>query len=186
MRLDRNSEINEVDVSIAASSGGLPGTVLESFHLSNALPLAEEAGAFVPLTAITSSTRPLLRAGTPYWVVASITGSLEAIWLDNDTKCERLHGVPKMRARTGSARLHGGHRRPADLRPACARTLNDSAVVDWLCRSGRRSRAACGFWKFWPVDVGHSGGGAEALFRAASDDARERRAGVGRTGSATP
>ena len=85
MRLDRNSEINEVDVSIAASSGGLPGPVLESFHLSNALPLAEEVGAFVPLTAITSSTRPLLRAGTPYWVVASITGSLEAIWLDNDT-----------------------------------------------------------------------------------------------------
>jgi hypothetical protein len=85
MRLARNSAINEVDVSIAASSAGLPGPVLELFHLSNALPLAEEAGAFVPLIAITSSIRPLLRAGTSYWVSASTTGRLEAIWLDNDT-----------------------------------------------------------------------------------------------------
>ncbi len=172
MRLDPNSEINEVDVIIAASSRGLPDTVLESFHLSNALPLAEEEGAFVPLTAITSSMRPLLRAGTPYWVFASTTGRLDAIWLSNDTGASGLTSFrnegeewfgPLPTAGTGALRISA---EPVPEPSTILLLLSGCAAV--AAARGRR--------------VG-SGSSARSNFDTA--DARGRPA-PGRTGSATP
>ncbi|MFQ5585911.1 MAG: PEP-CTERM sorting domain-containing protein [Thermodesulfobacteriota bacterium] len=64
---------NEVDVWIAADSGGLPGAVIDSYHFSGMT--SEIAGGSVVNGA--SSTNALVTAGTTYWfwVSAGIPGN---------------------------------------------------------------------------------------------------------------
>ena len=59
---------NELDVSLRAESGGLPGAVLESWTFTT---LGPEGSANPPLTAL-SVLHPALQAGTEYWLVADL------------------------------------------------------------------------------------------------------------------
>ena len=61
---------NQVDVFLMSDSGGVPGNVLDTFHLTG-LPATNPT----PLTAITSTLHPLLMSGAPYWVV--VTGGTQ-------------------------------------------------------------------------------------------------------------
>ena len=58
---------NQADVFLMSASGGLPGSTIESWHLTN-LPTT---CAPCPLSTITSASNPVLTAGNQYWVVAS-------------------------------------------------------------------------------------------------------------------
>lgn len=74
---------NELDIFFASDASGVPGTVLETFHLSNAVP-----GPLEPPSPImvTSLLHPLLTSGNQYWVFASApaTGSW-LVWNLNNT-----------------------------------------------------------------------------------------------------
>ena len=61
---------NQVDVFLMSDSVGLPGNVLEAFHLTG-LPTT----GLTPLTSMTSALHPLLMSGTPYWV--AVTGGTQ-------------------------------------------------------------------------------------------------------------
>jgi hypothetical protein len=58
---------NQADVFLMSDSGGLPGSTIESWDLTN---LPATCGP-CPLTTITSPSNPVLVAGNQYWVVAS-------------------------------------------------------------------------------------------------------------------
>jgi hypothetical protein len=58
---------NQADVFLMSASGGLPGSTIESWHLTN---LPANCGP-CPLSTITSTSNPVLAAGNQYWVVAS-------------------------------------------------------------------------------------------------------------------
>jgi len=58
--------VNAVDISLAGDSSGQPGTILESFHLENALG---PAGANNPPVVVTSVLNPVLLAGSVYWLI---------------------------------------------------------------------------------------------------------------------
>jgi hypothetical protein len=63
-------------VSLESDSGGLPGNTIESWTLTN-LPI----DCFpCPLTTVTPVSEPILKGGTPYWIV--VTGGLETfdVW----------------------------------------------------------------------------------------------------------
>jgi hypothetical protein len=71
-----NNGPNQADVFIMTDAGGLPGSTLESWSLTN-LPV----NCFpCPLTTIASSAHPILAAGAQYWVAA--TGGLDTfdVW----------------------------------------------------------------------------------------------------------
>jgi hypothetical protein len=57
---------DQVDVFLMTDSAGLPGNVLESFHLTG-VPASNPH----PLTSVGSVLHPLLTAGTPYWVATT-------------------------------------------------------------------------------------------------------------------
>jgi hypothetical protein len=58
---------NQADVYLMNDSGGLPGSTIESWDLTN---LPTTCGP-CPLSTITSPSNPVLVAGNQYWVVAS-------------------------------------------------------------------------------------------------------------------
>jgi hypothetical protein len=58
---------NQVDLFLMSDSGGLPGSTIESWHLTN---LPTTCGP-CPLSTITSASNPVLVPGDQYWVVAS-------------------------------------------------------------------------------------------------------------------
>jgi len=57
---------NQIDIFLANDSAGLPGSTIESWHLTN-IP----GTAPVPLTTISSILNPVLLSGTPYWIYAT-------------------------------------------------------------------------------------------------------------------
>jgi hypothetical protein len=74
--------LNLLDVAIAASDGGLPGAVLETFHFDGAMgPL----GSDNPPLVAGSVLHPLLTEGSQYWVIASASGATTAVWNFNST-----------------------------------------------------------------------------------------------------
>jgi hypothetical protein len=81
LALGLNSGANELDISVHEDAGGLPGTVLETWHLTGAIPAF---GGVNPPVAVNSSTLSLT-AGTQYWVSISATGPNESTisWHDN-------------------------------------------------------------------------------------------------------
>lgn len=88
---------NELDIFFAADAAGAPGGVLESFHLSNAVP-----GVLDPQSPVlvTSLLTPLLVSGTQYWVIASSPAVPSSItWGYNTTAdfgptADRVNGGP--------------------------------------------------------------------------------------------
>jgi hypothetical protein len=74
---------NAVDVWFMTSVGGVPGSVLEAWHVTN-LP---RFGSNHPPTFLDSVHHPLLREGVPYYVVASVPigATTTAIWNSNST-----------------------------------------------------------------------------------------------------
>ena len=73
------SGTNQIQAFLMTDSGGAPGSVIESFALSN-LP---GPGAPFPLDTINSSLDPLLLAGQKYWFVATGGPNTFAVWTLN-------------------------------------------------------------------------------------------------------
>jgi hypothetical protein len=67
------------DVFLTTDSGGLPGSILESFHVTGVL-----TDAATVLVTIDSTNHPLLNAGTQYWIVAAGGPSTFASWSQNE------------------------------------------------------------------------------------------------------
>jgi hypothetical protein len=63
---------NSATIQLLSDSGGLPGSLMESWTVTN-LP-AFQMGATVPATFVTSNSDPILDAGQQYWV-AVIAGT---------------------------------------------------------------------------------------------------------------
>ena len=59
---------NVLDVSLMTSDGGVPGTVIETWHLIDALG---PWPASKPLVVVDSVLHPLIRGGVQYWLTAS-------------------------------------------------------------------------------------------------------------------
>jgi hypothetical protein len=76
---DTSAAPNQAEVFLDADSGGLPGSTIESWSLSN-LP-AGSCGGACPLTVVTSIAKPTLIVGHQYWIVA--TGGMHTFdnWL---------------------------------------------------------------------------------------------------------
>ena len=68
---------NAGSVSVDADAGGTPGSVLESFAVSNLPPF--DGGFHTPLT-LTDTVNLTLMAGTPYWIVTSAASSSTLVW----------------------------------------------------------------------------------------------------------
>jgi hypothetical protein len=70
-----------VDVLFMTSVNGLPGSVLESWHVANLPPF----GSTQPPTDLESVLNPLLEQGVPFYVVASVPlgESTSAVWNNN-------------------------------------------------------------------------------------------------------
>lgn len=61
---------NALDVWLMTDAGGIPGTVIESFSFSGMGPF----GNLNPPLLANSVLHPVLAAGTPYWLIASMPG----------------------------------------------------------------------------------------------------------------
>ena len=70
---------NVADVFVMGDTGGLPSGVLETFHLTGALPIGSTA-----LIALDSIVHPRLNAGVQYWVVAAGGPSSFVSWKQNE------------------------------------------------------------------------------------------------------
>jgi hypothetical protein len=77
--LQLSSGPNVADVFVTGDVGGLPSGILESFHLSGALPVGSAA-----LVTLDSTSHPLLTAGVQYWVVAAGGPSSFVMWNQNE------------------------------------------------------------------------------------------------------
>jgi hypothetical protein len=60
---------NAVDVRLATDLSGAPGSVLENFHLVDALPLSGQDNSPVMASAVLG---PILLAGKKYWLIAAL------------------------------------------------------------------------------------------------------------------
>lgn len=74
---------NEMDVWLMSDSNNNPGAIMESFHLSNLLPV--HTGRAQSPILIDSISRPTLLSDTAYWLALSVTkpGS-QSIWYRNN------------------------------------------------------------------------------------------------------
>ncbi len=68
---------NTFDVWLMSDSGGLPGTIIESFSLSIEF---NSSGIYT----VSGVPHPLLTSGTTYWVAVSPDGSTFGTWFFND------------------------------------------------------------------------------------------------------
>jgi len=62
---------NKLDVWLMSDNSGLPGTTIEAFQLIDAMKTPYDSHPYPPLL-LNSTLHPVLSAGTPYWVVASV------------------------------------------------------------------------------------------------------------------
>src|ERR1700693_1373293 len=67
---------NEADVSLLSDAGGLPGSTIESWRLTD-LPSTTFPS---PLTTVSSALNPILLPGNQYWVMATAGGNTFDIW----------------------------------------------------------------------------------------------------------
>ncbi len=67
---------NELDVTLTTDLGGVPGLVMETWHVSG---LDADPGSMTPTTLV-SVTEPNLADGQTYWVVVSASGPSDS-WL---------------------------------------------------------------------------------------------------------
>ncbi len=66
-----------LDVWLMSDAGGLPGSIVEAFSLSNVPHVSScpPVCPVPPLTVATSVLHPTLLAGTQYWIIASTSGN---------------------------------------------------------------------------------------------------------------
>ncbi len=68
---------NAVDILLASDNAGLPGSTLETIHLTD-IPV-------IPgLVTVMSTTHTMLTGGSSYWLVALATGDTNVTWLANN------------------------------------------------------------------------------------------------------
>jgi hypothetical protein len=79
LALDLVSGPNVADIFLMSDAGGLPGAVLESFHLTGELTSGANS-----LVTINSTHHPLLSAGSQYWIVAAGGPSSFVTWAQNE------------------------------------------------------------------------------------------------------
>jgi hypothetical protein len=70
---------NVADIFVTSNAGGLPGSLLESFHLTGALTSGTNS-----LVTIDSTNHPLLSAGSQYWIVAAGGPGSFVTWAQNE------------------------------------------------------------------------------------------------------
>jgi hypothetical protein len=70
---------NVADIFLTNNAGGLPGSILESFHLTAKLTSGANS-----LVTIDSTNHPLLSAGSQYWIVAAGGPSSFVTWAQNE------------------------------------------------------------------------------------------------------
>jgi hypothetical protein len=75
-------DTNAGTVSLASDASGQPGAILESFRFTDRPHMSSTA---TNLAVGMSTVHPLLRAGTPYWIVASADGDAYMSWNLNNT-----------------------------------------------------------------------------------------------------
>jgi len=74
---------NRLDVWLMSNAAGVPGAIIEAFQFSDAMGTLGDAN---PLLAANSALRPVLNAGTQYWLIASMTGpNAWAAWNESST-----------------------------------------------------------------------------------------------------
>jgi hypothetical protein len=72
------SNPNELDVWLMSDAGGVPGATIELMHVRGTM--GSYPGS-VRIFNVASSARPLLAAGTKYWIAASVSGpDASALW----------------------------------------------------------------------------------------------------------
>jgi len=77
-----SSGVNAGDMYLMSDSGGLPGAVLESFHLNN---LPAFGASSTALATAASTLHPLLSAGIQYWLVTSANDNSFLSFNQNNT-----------------------------------------------------------------------------------------------------
>jgi hypothetical protein len=70
---------NEINVYLMSDQGGLPGTILETFPFSGAMS-SVDPGSIISANSV---AKPVLSAGTPYWLAASASVLTHAGWYQN-------------------------------------------------------------------------------------------------------
>ncbi len=84
-------QVNKVDLTIMTDSLGVPGSIVESFSLQDAMARSNTPNAFVTATSI---VRPVLQAGVPYWLVVAAPENLVQIaYFMNDQDIFGQHAV---------------------------------------------------------------------------------------------
>jgi hypothetical protein len=105
---------NAVDVHLRADDNGRPGAVLESFHLTDLLPL----GLPNPPVVATSLLHPLLENNATYWLTASASALTDVGWNLNSTGDIGAHALSQNGAPfTVINDVHGAFRVNGDLVP---------------------------------------------------------------------
>jgi hypothetical protein len=137
---------NLIDVALTTSSGGAPGTVLETFRFVGAMGLF---GLFSPPLVADSVLHPLLLEGTQYWLVASVPQPTTlADWnlaspVDLGRRAFREVGGPWQVADAtvrGAFRVSGTPVGGTAVPEPTALTLLSSGVVGLLGHAWRRAR----------------------------------------------
>src|SRR6185312_9086099 len=76
LALEYHSGANAVDVLLMSDGGGLPGSTLETMHLSN-IPVGPS------LVMATSTVNTMLNPGTNYWLAAATSKDTSMTWMMN-------------------------------------------------------------------------------------------------------
>jgi hypothetical protein len=139
---------NLIEVALTTSSGGVPGTVLETFRFVDAMG---PFGRFNPPLAADSVLHPLLLEGEQYWLVASVPQPTTlADWnlaspIDLGRRAFREVGgswqVADANVR-GAFRVSGTPSGGAEVPEPAALTLLGSGVLGLLGYAWRRKRPA--------------------------------------------
>jgi len=79
-----------LDVWLYDSVAGKPGSVIETFQVTNAMG---QFGGFYPPVVLLSTLRPTLQAGEQYWVVAGFAPGEWAAWNWNSIGATGSHAV---------------------------------------------------------------------------------------------
>jgi PEP-CTERM motif-containing protein len=106
---------NAVDLYLMSDVAGVPGTIIEAFHLTN----LANWGLSTPLVTATSLLNPLLVANAQYWVVAAAAGTSVFGWNLNNTGDLGL-----------ASRINGGNWVGLPSSPAGALQVNATVVPE--------------------------------------------------------
>ncbi|HYW41636.1 MAG TPA: SBBP repeat-containing protein [Bryobacteraceae bacterium] len=79
--LSFSSGTNDMTIQLCNDSGGIPGSVIESWDLNNVL------GTSAAVVTMNSATHPILSAGKQYWITAGMVNSASTgVWYFNSSR----------------------------------------------------------------------------------------------------